>query len=62
MCSSPCKEQETIKINIPLFYYLRKQGRLYPEYYDCKRFPETEVVKERVSALLDKLRNKKGTK
>jgi hypothetical protein len=57
------RDEETIKINIPLF--LLPSGSREGDILDItivREVPETEAAKERVSALLDKLRNKKETK
>ncbi len=57
------RDEETVKINIPLF--LLPAGSREGDILDVtivRDIQETEDAKERVSALLDKLRNKKETK
>lgn len=57
------RDEETVKINIPLF--LLPAGSREGDILDVtivRDIQEAEDAKERVSALLDKLRNKKETK
>ena len=57
------RNEETVKINIPLF--LLPAGSREGDILDVtivRNIQETEDAKERVSALLDKLRNRKETK
>ena len=52
------RDDESIKIDVPLFYCPGKQRRDILNVSIERDVQETEAAKERVSALLEKLKNK----